>query len=1656
MPRRKRLNKRVAFIGSGVFVMVTLLVIVALVRFGRNPKVFIADGDAAFAQADYATAQRHYLKALAVKDKALQIDLLFKLAEAYSHLDQWPKVKGCWEGVLIRDPDNIKAALAILQSFYQRAHNQTRIGWQVEEVWKQVTQKASSLLNTAQQAGVLQQNKTQWELPGITGDSVPQALEHYLIFLRGRAEYEQAALGAVTEPRERLAQAQADLERLVQEDPAYVEAYWYLSQTALALGEINATQGELQAQAKADQAAQEILTQAVTAAPENPQAHLNLLRIRLEGLQRSSTDPTPAQLKAIEADYLGLTQRFASSGPTFAALSTFYWMCCYYMGPELTQRNLDQAIQAADRAASLDADNVDYAVTLAQLHFRKASLFGHLDSTLEAIRIAEQALQLPKARDESGPHAWANKANRLAIFAFLANCTTECLITSRESGQAPRPEWLRQATEAVRQISQIIGSEDDPEVIKWQGLLELARGNTDIGLRKLYAVYEKSKGSVKRGERDPLMAYSLARACKDTAEVGLALEAVSVALEGGYGFVRPVAILDYLEILTRLDIWSPIISPVNPYSVHAYEKRFGPNPRSRALKIKALLQTNRLAEASMEIDQLDDTAAHTHLIRLASLESHMKRTQSMIAQHRAQAQSALGLDRQEPASGASISLMQEELRAYSTQAAQLLQTLIGKDRQSVDEQTVTRVCDTLIEQGALAEASQLVDDYLAVKPDSAAMAFCRLLLKEADPQAISTQRRAALSLQAVAVVRDPVQRACEYGLLYLRTGDKTQAIKSFQAALDQTALDGSALTEAMASERNPALVAADSLLDLAIQAENWDLAQEVAKTVHATNLDRCQGEYWAARLAFARRDFASALQNLDGALVLRPVFSQGYMLRSMTHAALDDQAAALTDITKAASFNPQDARIAKVYALNLEARNGALGQSITDLQLAEAREALERAIQLNPLDTQLLGLYAERISTTEPFKALAIYQTIQQRYPTLQNTLALGKLAQTIADQQNDTARAQAVYEIAGQAYEAAYAMDPGNQQMLQAYAQYYRATGQDAKAEQLLKGSQDQQLLWRHFVGQGRIDEAREVLEKLYRQDARDPDVLRGLLVIAEITTDLAALERYFDELIAVEDSLANRFDQTVLYLKMGLLAEAQTALQGLQSKHPEHAKVVLLQAWVAMRKGQFGEALTQINRALEQDTEDAMMWYVKGQVNSLMTHYPEAIVSFRRSKQLADDDAAACLALGRAYMLAGRLREGIIELEALVEKPRAPFSAKKLLEQALMRQDKPQALSAFYRKMMSQTPDDVRWHLQAGVFEKQQGRPDAGLKLLDRGLDIKRASYAQQPAAAWAGDSLYAAILDAYLELMHDSAGKPNTATWRPGRLDTLLQEAQAFEQGPFGFIAAYRMAQARLTLGDVTKATQLCREALNQAGSDYEVLAGLVPRVHRLLGAEAVLNYCRDLHVQDAQSIVSEFIQYILAQEQEAFARAQGSLDQCIALAPSDSREHLSFVQRRAHLLTVAYEKTLDLTALTQAISDYESLVEKMPNNTGVLNNLAYVLALNDIRLTDALTLAQKALELSPNNPTMMDTYGFVLYKNRDYDRALEYLSAARQQFEQSEEGVPAEIYEHIGMVKEKQGLKHEAKKAYQQALDADAGKLPAAVAERLKDNIGRLSQ
>ena len=90
------------------------------------------------------------------------------------------------------------------------------------------------------------------------------------------------------------------------------------------------------------------------------------------------------------------------------------------------------------------------------------------------------------------------------------------------------------------------------------------------------------------------------------------------------------------------------------------------------------------------------------------------------------------------------------------------------------------------------------------------------------------------------------------------------------------------------------------------------------------------------------------------------------------------------------------------------------------------------------------------------------------------------------------------------------------------------------------------------------------------------------------------------------------------------------------------------------------------------------------------------------------------------------------------------------------------------------------------------------------------------------------------------------------------------------------------------------------------------------------------------------------------------------------------------------------------MKKAISQYESLLDKLPNNFSVLNNIAYLLADNDERLSDAVEYAKRAWQLRPNDPSVLDTYAYALYKTGEYEKASEYLQAAKQQFAGSADG------------------------------------------------------
>jgi tetratricopeptide (TPR) repeat protein len=1670
----KRLNKKVVLIGSAVLLLLVLVAVAAILHLGRDPEKFISDGDAAWLAKDYDNAERNYLKAYkrARSDQQLRIDMLFKLVDLYIETDKWPKVRGCWQQIINIDTKNVKARLAQLKYLYIIADSYASTGRSESTVWSEIESQASKAIEVVEKADLLGEERAKWE-PAFGKEErslepVPsRTLGSYLYLIRGRAALEVARMGAVTSPEQLLTRAMSDLQKVQQLDPQNIDAYLYLADATVEQGQILASRGNVEEKEKAAKRADELLQKAVEAAGDDPRAHINLLSRKLEHAQASETAQAKQQIQALELGFVSLVNKFPSSAEAFAALSRFYSIYSMFSAYELGLKNLDSAVEAMTKAIELDKENVAYATSAANLYYRKFSVHGQKSEVFKAIELAKNALALPNVQDTTGPRSPAVRMNKFILNSFLANCYIEQILEpSQKVSQSQAAAMLADAGDAVHEIEQIfVSGEENPEVLKWQGMLALAKGNLSSAVRTLYEAYQRIKATTVPASRDAQLSYTLAKIFMDTSELGAVWEFLDGARIAGIEWTKPEAILDYLATLGKRGGWPHVISPANPYNISAFEEQFGRSRRSQSLRIKALIGSVRLAEAEEELAGFPPDDANTIRLRLAVVEAQISQLRSAIAQRQMGEGSASILqpgqvvEKQDLESDAAVKLMKAELDKHKQHRADLVQKLLAVQPDSVEEATVTKACSDLISLAQISKAEDIVNRFLAQSPNSGAALFYKKLLSEPEPANVSDQRRKEIEKQALSGIADPVQQVLELGIFYRRNNEPDKAIGQFKKVLEtQVSPEQGAGRPAfkLSDQVSPRRIAASHLFDMAADSKNWQLAEQVVETVRRENLDDCEGQLFAARLAVAKSDFQDALAKINECLKLKPIFSRAYMLRSNINAALNNERASLEDVQRAAFLNPLDGVIAKGLANALYWRNLKLGDGASPGQMAETSSALVTAMSLNPGDLTLLSAFAQYISPTDPDGALAIRQRLQKYAPSLQNAILLAKLAIGRALKENDEERRQSLFQIAASSLDEARRSDPQDRVVLETYADYYRAQGQNQKAEQLLLESKDQPLLWRHYFSLGQFEDAGKILQQLYARQPKDGDVIRGLFLVADKTADQEGIKRYSQELVSLQDNAQNRLDQIKAYLKVGLIKEAEYKLQSFKEKYPQESEFLLLEGWLAMRQGQLKTALELTNRNLEAQQDNAAAWRLRGEINLLMANYDQAIIDLRRSMSLSSTPDAR-IALARACLQAGREDDAITELRSTIDLPGAPPEARSLLEQIYLKLGRKEALKKFYEEALQKFPQNAFWYIRAGGFAMAVGEFDRAEQLYQEAYLMKRQAYLAENLEAGWRDVQYAMALDGYLQALVLGAGDPSTrqTAWRPEKVNKVFEESAKYRDTPFAPIAYYRMAEARFKLGDKDAAIEYCRKAVDQAGTNERLASEILLRMFLLVGEQEVAKYCQQRLQTDPNSLATNFTMFNLAKIRGEYDMAADYIDKCIQIAGSDTPRGLDYTVKKAEVLTLAYEKTSDNNYLKKAIRDYESLLVKMPNNTTVLNNLAYMLAESNERLPDALEYAKQALEQTPNNPVFLDTYAYVLYKSGTDSKADEFMTAALQQYEQNELVAPPDVYEHKGMIKERLGQKKQALDAYKQALEG-ADKLPNPVKERITSAVERLSR
>jgi tetratricopeptide (TPR) repeat protein len=303
----------------------------------------------------------------------------------------------------------------------------------------------------------------------------------------------------------------------------------------------------------------------------------------------------------------------------------------------------------------------------------------------------------------------------------------------------------------------------------------------------------------------------------------------------------------------------------------------------------------------------------------------------------------------------------------------------------------------------------------------------------------------------------------------------------------------------------------------------------------------------------------------------------------------------------------------------------------------------------------------------------------------------------------------------------------------------------------------------------------------------------------------------------------------------------------------------------------------------------------------------------------------------------------------------------------------------------------------------------------------------------------------LDIYLESLFEA-----------GQYDKALKVASGYIEKPQAPIAYAQMAQIKYKMGSRATAISYYHKAIEKSGDRDFFISGILENMLNITGSEEVVKWCNKKLTADKNSYSANLMMFKLTQSSGNYNKALEYIDNILTNMGPEHRGWLSTMMDKANALIAAYVKTSDKKYLLEGIGVFEGILEKQPNNSSVLNNLAYLLADNDQQLEKAVEYADKARKASPNDGNTLDTYAFTLIKVGKYEKSIESLRTAIQIFERNSQDVPWGVYQHLGMSHEGLGDNGAAAASYRQSLDVARQNISDKDKDWLKKSIERVLQ
>jgi len=534
--------------------------------------------------------------------------------------------------------------------------------------------------------------------------------------------------------------------------------------------------------------------------------------------------------------------------------------------------------------------------------------------------------------------------------------------------------------------------------------------------------------------------------------------------------------------------------------------------------------------------------------------------------------------------------------------------------------------------------------------------------------------------------------------------------------------------------------------------------------------------------------------------------------------------------------------------------------------------------------------------------------------------------------------------------------------------------------------------LLTQAYITLKQTDQALSTLQPLLTGKTSNSMTLYLLSQIALIEGDLDKAIKTLKDAIATSPNNTALYKQLIkAYISTNNTALALKALKRYRALSNNSAESQKLAISVYLKAGKLNDAIKIAGEMLANNPENPEIISLNGSLHAEADDFPLARKYFNKALQLQSNLPSAIIGLAHLEKKEGNFDKAITLYKRVVESGAGGITPMLALSELAMQKKRTNEMLSWLEKARTAAPNDTKSRMILANYYLQNSQPGKANIYIQEALKTspeRPALLVLQSRTLMAQGHYKEAlpILKKLIEKYPDSInsqlliGETFLQLDKPGEAKKHLQSALKMQ--PDNLFATVLIAEAEFKNGNYSHSLSYAKKlqrAQPRLFSGY-TLEGNV-WLARKNYKKAYDSYNQAWKYKQTASLAKKL--FLTSKHITTFKESLNPLLSWLDQHSDDNSTRL--------LLASIYQSE---NQNDNAIREYEKILEKNPDHSVALNNLAW--SYSQKNNPKALDMAERAYRSAPENAGIQDTYGWILTQNGQPEKGLRLIKQALQAF------------------------------------------------------------